>query len=79
MQELLQLVNRETLDLREQFANLKAMLRGLSPAHFLLRGRSREQVDAMMANEANLVDTFLHVQDRAYTGPELYRLIEAPD
>jgi SAM-dependent methyltransferase len=76
VQELMQLVNRETHDLRDQLANLKAVLRGLSPAHFLLRGRSREQLEAMMANEANLVDTFLHVQDRAYSVPELYRLIE---
>ena len=76
VQELMQLVNRETPDLGQQLANLKAVLRGLSPAHFLLRGRSREQLEAMMANEANLVDTFLHVQDRAYTVPQLYQLVE---
>jgi hypothetical protein len=42
----------------------------------MLRGRSRKQIETMIMNEANLVDTFLHVQDRAYTVPELYQLIE---
>jgi SAM-dependent methyltransferase len=76
VQELMQLVNHETPDLRDQLANLKVVLRGLSPAHFLLRGRKREWLGAMMASEANMVDTFLHVQDRAYTVPELYQLVE---
>jgi SAM-dependent methyltransferase len=76
VQELMQLVNHETPDLRDQLANLKAVLRGLSPAHFLLRGRNREWLGAMMASEANMVDTFLHVQDRAYTVTELYQLVE---
>jgi SAM-dependent methyltransferase len=76
VQGLMQLVNRETPELREQLANLKAVLRGISPAHFLLRGRNQQWIEAMMANDANLVDTFLHVQDRAYTVPQLYQLVE---
>jgi len=76
VQELMQLVNHETPDLRDQLGNLKAVLRGLSPAHFLLRGRNREWLGGIMASEANMVDTFLHVQDRAYTVPELYQLVE---
>jgi 2-polyprenyl-3-methyl-5-hydroxy-6-metoxy-1,4-benzoquinol methylase len=76
VQELMQLVNHETPDLRDQLGNLKAVLHGLSPAHFLLRGRSREWLGGIMASEANMVDTFLHAQDRAYTVPELYQLVE---
>ena len=76
MQELMRRINRDEPDLRAQVTNLKAALRGLSPANPLLRGRSRQQVEALIANEANLVDTFLHVQDRAYTVPELYQFIE---
>jgi hypothetical protein len=76
MQDLMRLVNRGEPDLSVQVANLKAALRGLSPANLLLRGRSREQVEALLANEANTVDTFLHAQDRAYTVPELYRFVE---
>ena len=76
VQDLMRLINRDAAELPEQIANLKAALRGLSPAHLLLRGRRREQIEAMIANEANLADTFLHVQDRAYTVPELYRLVE---
>jgi SAM-dependent methyltransferase len=76
MQDLMRLVNRGEPDLSVQVANLKAALRGLSPANLLLRGRSREQVEALLANEASMVDTFLHAQDRAYTVPELYRFVE---
>ena len=76
VQDLMRLINRDAAQLPAQIANLKAALRGLSPAHLLLRGRRREQIEAMIANEANLADTFLHVQDRAYTVPELYRLVE---
>ena len=77
IQELMRLVNREGTDLRTQVANLKEVLRALPPAHLLLRGRGREQLEAMLADDANLVDTFLHMQDRAYTVPELYRFVEA--
>ena len=77
MQDLMRQIHRDEPDLPAQVANLKAALRGLSPVHPLLRGRSREQMEALIANEANLVDTFLHVQDRAYTVPELYDFIES--
>jgi SAM-dependent methyltransferase len=76
MQELMRRINCDEPDLRAQVTNLKAALRGLSPANPLLRGRSRQQVEALITNETNLVDTFLHVQDRAYTVSELYQLIE---
>jgi SAM-dependent methyltransferase len=76
VQDLMRLINRDEPNLPTQLANLKAALRGLSPAHLLLRGRGREQVEALIANEANIVDTFLHTQDRAYTVPELYRFVE---
>jgi SAM-dependent methyltransferase len=76
VQDLMRLINRGEPDLPAQIANLKAALRGLSPAHLMLRGRRREQLEAMIADEANLADTFLHVQDRAYTVPEVYRLVE---
>ncbi len=76
MQDLMRLINRDEPDLSAQVANLKTALRGVSPVNLLLRGRSREQVEALMANEVNIVDTFLHAQDRAYTVLELYRFIE---
>ena len=76
IQDLMRLINGDGTDLASQLANLKAALRGLSPANLMLRGRSRKQIETMIMNEANLVDTFLHVQDRAYTVPELYQLIE---
>jgi len=76
MQDLMRLINRDEPALPAQIANLKAALRGLSPKNIMLRGRSREQLEALMANEASIADTFLHAQDRAYTVPELYRFVE---
>jgi SAM-dependent methyltransferase len=76
MQDLMRLVNQDEPDLRTQVAHLKASLRGLAPAHILLRGRSREYLESLMADDVNLVDTFLHAQDRAYTVPELYGFLE---
>jgi SAM-dependent methyltransferase len=76
MQDLMRLVNEGEPDLRAQLAQLKSSLRGLSPVHLLLRGRSREYLESLLADDANLVDTFLHAQDRAYTVPELHRFLE---
>jgi SAM-dependent methyltransferase len=76
IQDLMRLINRNEPDLPAQIGNLKAALRALSPANPLLRGRSREQVEALIANDVTMADTFLHSQDRAYTVPELYRFVE---
>lgn len=76
IQDLMRLINQDEPRLPVQVANLKAALRGLSPANLMLRGRSREQIETLIANEINIADTFLHTQDRAYTVPELYRFIE---
>ena len=76
IQDLMRLINRDTPELPEQLANLKGTLRSLSPANPLMRGRSRAQIEALIANETNIADTFLHSQDRAYTVPELYRFVE---
>jgi len=77
VQDLMRLVNQAEPDLRKQVANLKDVLRALPPTHLMLRGRGRQQLEAMMADDANLVDTFLHAQDRAYTVPEIYGFVEA--
>jgi SAM-dependent methyltransferase len=76
MQDLMRLVNRDEPDLRAQVANFKDSLRALSPSHLMLRGRSPEVIGSMVGDDANIVDTFLHAQDRAYTVPELYRFVE---
>ncbi|GAB3647594.1 class I SAM-dependent methyltransferase [Ramlibacter alkalitolerans] len=76
MQDLMRLVDPGEADLPTQLADLKACMRALPPAHLLMRGRSREQLEAQLADDANLADTFLHAQDRAYTVPELHRFVE---
>lgn len=72
VQALIRAINGECAELPTQLANLKAALASLPPAHPLMRGRSREHIEALLGNDANLVDTFLHVQDRAYAVPELH-------
>ena len=76
MQDLMRLLNRDEPDLRRQVDNFREAVRALSPSHLMLRGRTRQQLEARMADEANLVDTFLHAQDRAYTVPELYEFVQ---
>jgi hypothetical protein len=76
MQDLMQLVNQGEPDLHTQVAHLKATLHALSPVHLMLRGRHREYLESLMQDDTNLVDTFLHAQDRAYTVPELHRFVE---
>jgi SAM-dependent methyltransferase len=76
MQDLMKLVNRDEPDLRAQVANLKTALRSLSPSHLVMRGRSLEALASLFGDDANLVDTFLHVQDRSYTVPELHDFVE---
>jgi len=75
VQDLMRAINRDEPDLREQLARCKAALRALSPAHPLLRGRSRRQIERLIGSEANLADTFLHPQDRAYSVPELHAML----
>jgi hypothetical protein len=41
-----------------------------------MRGRSSEQIERLIADEANLADAFLHPQDRAYTVPQLQALLQ---
>lgn len=76
VQELMRLLSGSERDLAAQLADLRHVLRGLSPVNPLLRGRSRQQLERLLEDEPNLVDTFLHCQDRAYSVPELYRLVE---
>lgn len=75
-QELMRLVNEGVEDRGERVANARAVLRGLPPTHWLLRGADREAViGSFLANDANLYDTLLHEQDRAYSVREIYDML----
>lgn len=76
MQDLMKLVNRDEPDLRARLSNLKTAMRSLSPSHLMMRGRSPEALASRLGDDANLVDTYLHVQDRAYTVPEIHDFVE---
>jgi len=76
-QDLMRLVNKATTKLAERVANAKAVLRCLPPSNILLRGRHRQDVEAMfLADDSNIYDALLHEQDAPFTVPEVYEFVE---
>jgi len=79
-QELMRLLNHEVEDRTQRIRNARAALRDLPPTHWLLRGAERHAViSSFLSNDANLYDTLLHEQDRAYSVPEIYTMLERAD
>lgn len=75
-QHLLRLINRDVDHLSERVDLAKAALRSLAPANGLIRGRDASSMLAgFERNESNLVDTFLHAQDRAYGAVDLHAFV----
>lgn len=76
-QDLMRLANRNEPDLAHRVENAKALLRCMPHSNLLMRGRVRERVlHDIFKDESNLVDAFLHEQDRAYTVPQVYDFVE---
>jgi len=76
-QDLMRHANRNEPDLARKVENAKALLRCLPNSNLLMRGRARDSVLHQLFNDdSNLVDAFLHEQDRAYTVPEAYQFVE---
>ncbi len=76
-QDLMRLANRNEPDLARRVENAKALLRCLPHSNLLMRGRERDWVlREIFKDESNLVDAFLHEQDRAYTVPQVYDFVE---
>jgi len=76
-QDLMRIANRNEPDLACRVENAKALLRCLPNSNLLMRGRARDSVLHQLFNDdSNLVDAFLHEQDRAYTVPEVYQFVE---
>ena len=76
-QDLMRLANKNEPDLACKVENAKALLRCVPNSNLLMRGRARDQVLSQIVNdEPNLVDAFLHEQDRPYTVPQVYEFVE---
>ena len=76
-QDLMRLVNKHENTLSAKVDNAKSLLKALPETNFLLRGHDPEElVPNFIEDEPNLVDAFLHEQDRAYSVGELYALVE---
>jgi len=76
-QDLMRLANRNEPDLARRVENAKALLKCMPQSNLLMRGRERNWVlQEILKDESNLVDAFLHEQDRAYTVPQVYDFVE---
>jgi len=76
-QQLMRLVNAGEPDLRRQIDNARKMLASLPASNWLLRGRSHAKLLEQFENDdADLVDTFLHAQDQAFSVGRVYDLLD---
>jgi 2-polyprenyl-3-methyl-5-hydroxy-6-metoxy-1,4-benzoquinol methylase len=76
-QQLMRLVNRGEHDLARQVAIAQKMLASLPASNWLMRGRDRFELIRQFENDpADVIDTFLHVQDQAYSVGRVYELVE---
>ena len=74
MQELMRLLNEGTLDAAEEVASGKELIKELPPTNWFFRGK--ELTRDYLESDSGFYDLFLHKQDRAYTIPEVYELLE---
>lgn len=80
VQDLLRLLQIPDEALPRRVARAIEVVEALPPYHWLFRGRSKKDVETVIRelkeDESNLFDAFLHEQDRSYTVPEIYDLVE---
>jgi len=76
MQSLLRLLNRDDAGERARLDVAKSLLQGLPPTNWFRRAADQFSVTES-PEDAEVYDLFLHAQDRAFTVPQLYKLIEA--
>lgn len=80
MQQLMKLVNTGVSDLSEKIENTRRIFKTLPESHTLKSGPV-PLTDAKLAelSDSDLVDLFLHTQDRPYTVPEIYHWLDECD
>jgi len=75
LQDLLRLVNEGVSSRAEEVMNAKLILRDLPPSNWFVRGEDLI-TDHKTFGDAGIYDLLLHKQDRAFTVPQLYELVE---
>ncbi|MDX1433917.1 MAG: class I SAM-dependent methyltransferase [Gammaproteobacteria bacterium] len=79
-QELMRLLNTGVERPADRVRNARSALASLPPTHWLMRGGERRMVLApLLDDDANLYDTLLHPQDRAYDAVEIHELLGGAD
>jgi SAM-dependent methyltransferase len=76
VQELMRRINRGEESAQRKIDNTKAVLRALPKTNWFKRAEGLVG-DHEDYGDAGIVDVFLHAQDRPFTVPEIYDLIEA--
>ena len=76
MQELMRLVNRDETDSYVCVQNTRSTIDALPSSNWFKRSGGLSLLTGGQANDAEIFDMFMHVQDRAYTVPQLYELVE---
>lgn len=75
IQDLMRRINADTPDVRQKILNTKKLLKSLPETNWLKFNENSFSYD--MSSDIGLYDLFLHSQDRAYSIPELYCLVES--
>jgi len=75
MQRLMQLVNADQRDPQTMVDNTRVVLSALPPSNWLKRAQKLLPEDDLM-NDAEIYDMFLHAQDRPFSVPEVYDLLD---
>ncbi|MEE2959690.1 MAG: class I SAM-dependent methyltransferase [Myxococcota bacterium] len=77
IQALMEQLNEPNECLKRKIINTREAMESM-PSHFYLaHGIHRDRhLKGFFEDDSNLVDTFLHSQDRSYTIPELYKWLE---
>lgn len=78
IQELLRLVNQDDPDMQVKIKRCRSVLRNLPPTQLakITDGQVNTWLSRIENDDNEIYDLFLHSQDRAYTIPQLYKLVE---
>jgi SAM-dependent methyltransferase len=74
LQSLFRLIGDPTRDLGDQVAEVRGLTTSLPPCNWYQRGADLFASTATVS-DSEILDLFLHSQDRAYTVPELYEFL----
>ena len=76
IQDIMRLLNRDVADAQQKVENCKRILGSLPITNWFVANTAPFMEDIEKSGDIGIYDLFLHSQDRSYTIPELYALME---